>query len=797
MGAYIMFGKNPLIPMGAITGRPSREELYGIFRKYSEVGIRQFLVYPRDGCEIEYMSDEWLDTCRNIAEISAELDFDIWLYDEFNFPSGRCNGQVMALNSDYEGKCLFINQKDSEIDIFIHSKKTAVDLLNPDAVDAFIQLTHQKYYDRLSKYFGSTIKGIFTDEPSYWYSYQDIGADFVIPYYDGIEDDYRAKSGGCLFDDIKANYNNDSIGGVWEIYDRLLGDRMRTVFIGKIRDWCDRHNIFFTGHLMDELDARLAVKLNGDILSSLSSFSLPGMDEIFTKVTIGEAEWLTLSTAKYAIDKVKNGGLAELFALGPSDMPLAKIRQMIWLTALFGVDRYVLAVSALDARGNLIRNRYFNPHNYMQPWFEAYGELGEDAKIAAAYARKTAAPDVQIRYPLTPAMREIHDGHGNINKTLLDVLKCLVRIQCQWELIGEEELPSSCPVLSVGDGFIDEEKSKRRFSKIDELSLFIESSIENKISVTDLSGNRAEDVLLRKYTDGSFAVLDLNDERGQRELYVNGKSFKLFARGIFVSDKGYGRQLDIKKAENVTNPVFDLAIDGGNYIRLQFLSNSFEFSAAEDIMGVRLLVRNYKNDAELLIDNKRYLCDNNCTCLPPGIRQFYSVTDAFDLKKGVHSVQLSNKVKDDKYLPLGFLFGDFSFGDGNILRRLPERTALGTLEGTLKNYAGRISLSTDVFIPDSGHKIFAEADTFGLYTKLFIDNEYIGERAWEPFVWEIPDKFKGRVARLTFEEYTSVAPLFGDTEVFDKEQPCMFDKKYVYAGRHTQSGIARLRLLYE
>lgn len=41
----------------------------------------------------------------------------------------------------------------------------AADLLNPDAVRTFITITHERYYQRLHRYFGTTVFAFFTDEP--------------------------------------------------------------------------------------------------------------------------------------------------------------------------------------------------------------------------------------------------------------------------------------------------------------------------------------------------------------------------------------------------------------------------------------------------------------------------------------------------------------------------------------------------------------------------------------------------------------------------------------------------------
>ena len=42
----------------------------------------------------------------------------------------------------------------------------AGDILNPDAVTSFMELVYDRYAKEFGKYFGTTILGIFTDEPS-------------------------------------------------------------------------------------------------------------------------------------------------------------------------------------------------------------------------------------------------------------------------------------------------------------------------------------------------------------------------------------------------------------------------------------------------------------------------------------------------------------------------------------------------------------------------------------------------------------------------------------------------------
>ena len=59
--------KNPLITMSAIVGRPDRNDIYSYLSSLKENGIEQALIYPRSGCEIPYLSEEWFLTISHFS----------------------------------------------------------------------------------------------------------------------------------------------------------------------------------------------------------------------------------------------------------------------------------------------------------------------------------------------------------------------------------------------------------------------------------------------------------------------------------------------------------------------------------------------------------------------------------------------------------------------------------------------------------------------------------------------------------------------------------------------------------
>ena len=724
----------PLIPMGAVTGKPDRKMISETLTALREVGVTQYLIYPRSGCELEYLSDEWFDTCRIFFEEGERLGFtSMWLYDEFNWPSGQCGGKIMRENPDYALPYLQVLEKDGKF-IFRKSCNPArPNVLNFDAVRAFLRSTHERYAEKFSPLFGKLIKGIFTDEPSFLYVWhgESIPEERLrIACYPGLEEDYAALTGNRLESDITC-WLKTGCDPFWKPFVlRLLGNRFRDAFLRPVSDWCTAHNLFLTGHLMDELFTGKSMAASGRPLEIIDQFTLPGMDEIFTRQFNDNMEWLTLATAEHGIRHAGNGGLAELFALGPSDMTLARMKKMIRLTGMFGVDHYVLAVAQLDMRGNVEKSNYFNPYSRTQPWFRALKLLGEDAAFSADIAGKPFVPEIQIRYPGAP-------------RPLNDLLIQLVDRQRSWSVISEEE-PGSAPfILRLEQEGITEERSGRTWNLVEMFLKDLDEMAPLRIFVTERDGSRARDLFLRSYGDGSTEVVNLSRSPEERALLLhrNGQviPFPLAFDGI-ASFGGWKVELD--------RP---------NLKRLEFENGRCRITVKETLSGLTIALRNYGGRVELLLDGKPVAAERECDSLPQGFRELYRETSPFDLPAGEHLLEMAASGRDYPYLPIAFLAGEFADGDAGLDRYAEDGAGLDS-------YIGKLIQQGETDIPADATLLRLETDE--LYTEVFLDDESLGERAWAPFAWRIPERFAGRRVTLRVERYTSCGPMFG-TRAFE------------------------------
>ena len=288
----------------------TESEISRQMRAFKKKGVDGFVIHPRLGLdpEIPYMGERWLHFVRYAVSLAKELDMKVMLYDEAMYPSGSCCGQVVAENPAYAAKGLKMSRDpvltegeqlvaqtlyEGQPIFFIMTPTRgtirgvcygqddgepgappAADLLDPASVAAFIRLTHQKYYDALSDYFGDTVIAIFTDEPCLMGRGPRPG---LIPWtYDLLEDfkelGYDETHLPSLF-----VQKGEAAARIKEDYLHLIFERMNRNYYGQIHDWCEEHGILLAGHPETSTDIHL-----------LSHFGIPCQDIVWRYVYPGD-----------------------------------------------------------------------------------------------------------------------------------------------------------------------------------------------------------------------------------------------------------------------------------------------------------------------------------------------------------------------------------------------------------------------------------------------------------------------------------------------------------------------------
>ena len=156
-----------------------------------------------------------------------------------------------------------------------------IDVLNPDAVRGFLDLTHEKYKRYFGEHFGSTFKGFFSDETR---MIRDTQHRFPEPTVAWSKDLFqRLEARGidgldpCLAA-VFADRNDPNIGRRRLDYWDLVTDIYSEAFYRQLRDWAEDNGVIYTGDCFSE-DASVLSNL-GDYFKMVRPYHMPGLDAL-------------------------------------------------------------------------------------------------------------------------------------------------------------------------------------------------------------------------------------------------------------------------------------------------------------------------------------------------------------------------------------------------------------------------------------------------------------------------------------------------------------------------------------
>lgn len=145
------------------------------------------------------------------------------------------------------------------------------DLLNPDAMKKFIHITYDRYYEVLKDYFGTTVIGMFTDEPAELGRCARRGSK---PWTIGFDKCWEQAGGKVeelllLWLDASDSSHED----VRRRYNKTVYQRLSQSYYRQISEWCEKHGIALTGH-----------PGGSDDIGLLKYFHIPGQDLVWRYV---------------------------------------------------------------------------------------------------------------------------------------------------------------------------------------------------------------------------------------------------------------------------------------------------------------------------------------------------------------------------------------------------------------------------------------------------------------------------------------------------------------------------------
>lgn len=160
-----------------------------------------------------------------------------------------------------------------------------ISLSDKAAARTFIETTHEHYAAHLSDCFGKGIPAFFTDEPSLISWNIRAGVFPILPWLDSYPADFESRYGYDFMLACVAVVTNRGTQvtkrrcDFWE----FISDTVAEGYFGTIADWCEKHGVAFSGHMLEEERLQAHVYNYGSFYRSMRKFDIPGIDQLNTE----------------------------------------------------------------------------------------------------------------------------------------------------------------------------------------------------------------------------------------------------------------------------------------------------------------------------------------------------------------------------------------------------------------------------------------------------------------------------------------------------------------------------------
>ncbi len=241
------------------------------------------------------------------------------------------------------------------------------DNLNRDCVDAFIRETHEKYKDLAGSYFGNTVPGIFTDEPSLHDRHAYFGEKKGwIPWTYGFAAYFTEKTGYDFFEYLPDLYFHGTHSRkIRHDYWYTVTMRFGETYFKRIGDWCEKNDLLFTGHFLQEDKMGLCARVNGGVMPHYQYQHVPGIDMLCEQIH----EFLTVKQCTSVAHQLgKPYVLSEMYGCTGWDFTFEGQKWMGDWQYVLGVTRRCQHLALYSLRG--CRKRDYPPSfHYNTTWW--------------------------------------------------------------------------------------------------------------------------------------------------------------------------------------------------------------------------------------------------------------------------------------------------------------------------------------------------------------------------------------------------------------------------------------------
>ena len=384
----------------AWNGDMEDNEITAQLKDLADSGMKGVFVHSRAGLKLPYLGKEWFEKYKLTVAECEKLGLEVWIYDEDGWPSGFGGGQVYKKSDEFKQRYItaktltlpceevrksgilavykinddgFVNT-DHDLDnktgdyliLYIECNPVYIDILNKDAVQYFIETTHEKYKKELGQYFGGVIKGIFTDEPHI--------SPRGLPWGKYYQSFFKEKRGYDIFEALPYLFiKKEGYRKYRYDYWKTISGMTQEYYAKPYYKWCEENNLIFTGHYACEEGQLDQVATNGGVMPLYEFQHIPGVDALGNRLVpatvFKQAEAVSCQLGNKLV-------MCETYACSGYDATFSDIMWIWGYQAALGVNVPCLSISMYSLEGTRKRD-YPTFFSYQMPWWEKFSLLAK------------------------------------------------------------------------------------------------------------------------------------------------------------------------------------------------------------------------------------------------------------------------------------------------------------------------------------------------------------------------------------------------------------------------------------
>lgn len=393
-----------------------RNELPGLVQQVYDSGARAFCVESRP--HEQFCRQEWWDDMDVILAEARKRDMKVWILDDRHFPTGFANGlipekyphlrkwQLLEKHVDVVGpapqSAALLSEDPDDILIGVYAyrrseeaetldaepfdltanvrgrfvywdipegvwrvlalyksrrgtkHKDYIHMIDPESVHVLIEAVYEPHYEHYAAYFGNTIAGFFSDEPSFGNTQlggggamasmydQHLGQPgLALPWTDELLERMN-KALGCDVKPLLAGLwykQGDGMPKVRQAYMDTVTALWREHFSMQLGQWCRAHGVEYIGHIIEDMNAHARLSCSGGhYFRSLDGQDMAGIDVVLHQIMPGMAQHIhsAICAGGFADPEFFDYMLARLAASHSHIQPRMKNRAMCEVFGAYG-----------------------------------------------------------------------------------------------------------------------------------------------------------------------------------------------------------------------------------------------------------------------------------------------------------------------------------------------------------------------------------------------------------------------------------------------------------------------------